>query len=175
MKPISKTAFYCCGIRMVDAESPQSVCGDIYAKRFMNEDGLRVIESFKNETKGNASNVARHRIIDDILRQSLKENPKTSVVIIGCGFDSRAYRLTGGIWFELDEPEVIAYKNERLPVSECRNALRRIAIDFSADSLRQKLAGLGIGPPVIVVIEGVFVYLTEAQINQLLHTLRAVW
>jgi len=37
MKPISNTAFYCCGIRMRDAGSQHPVCGDQFAKVFMNE------------------------------------------------------------------------------------------------------------------------------------------
>ena len=96
MKPISRTAFYCCGVRMQDAERSNPVCGDIYAKAFMNEDGLRILEAFKDETKPNASNVARHRIIDDFLVQELLADPSLCVVIIGAGFDSRAYRLKGG-------------------------------------------------------------------------------
>ena len=51
MKPISRTAFYCCGVRMQDAEASAPVCGDAYAKVFMNEDGLRIQEAFKDEVK----------------------------------------------------------------------------------------------------------------------------
>ena len=32
MNPISKTAFYCCGVRMRDAEGPSPVCNDIYVE-----------------------------------------------------------------------------------------------------------------------------------------------
>ena len=135
MKPISRTAFYCCGVRMRDAERERPVCGDVYAKVFMNEDGLGILETFKDETAPNSSNVARHRIIDDLLRQELAAHPDLRVVIIGAGFDTRAYRLKGGTWLELDEPQVIAYKNERLPASDAQNKLQRIAIDFSTDSL----------------------------------------
>ena len=105
MKPISRTAFYSCGVRMQDAERSTSVCGDSYAKAFMNEEGLRILEAFQDETSPNASNVARHRIIDDFLRQELLANPSLCVVIIGAGFDSRAFRLKGGTWVELDEPQ----------------------------------------------------------------------
>ena len=142
MKPISKTAFYCCGIRMQDAERSEPVCGDIYAKFFMNEDGVRILEAFEDETYPNASNVARHRIIDDFLRQELLADSGLCVVIIGAGFDSRAFRLKGGVWVELDEPQVILYKNERLPASDCANELHRIPIDFSTDSLEEKLSPL---------------------------------
>src|SRR5262245_51752481 len=117
MKPVSKTAFYCCGVRMQDAERPNPVCGDVHARTFMNDEGLRMFEAFKNETNPNASNVARHRIIDDLLRRAILASPNLQVVIIGAGFDSRAYRIRGGTWIELDEPQVIQYKDERLAAS----------------------------------------------------------
>ena len=175
MKPISKTAFYCCGVRMQDAERSNPVCNDIYAKLFMNEAGLQILEAFKDETKPNASNVARHRIIDDLLRRELLANPNLSILIIGAGFDSRAYRLSSGTWVELDEPQVISYKNERLPASDCENELHRIPIDFSTDSLEEKLSAFANRSPVVVVVEGVFMYLEEETIKQLLRTLRRLF
>jgi methyltransferase (TIGR00027 family) len=175
MKPISRTAFYCCGIRARDAESDHPVCGDVYAKAFMNEDGQRIVDAFEDETNPNASNVARHRIIDDFLRRELGAHPGLCVVIVGAGFDSRAYRLQGGTWVELDEPQVIAYKNERLPASTCENELHRIPIDFSADSLEEKLSPFSGRAPVVVVLEGVSMYLDEETIGHLLETLRGVF
>ena len=175
MKPISQTAFYCCGVRMQDAASDKPICGDVYAKVFMNEDGLRILDKFKDEVNPNASNIARARIVDDLLREELARTPNLRVVIIGCGFDSRAYRLKGGTWIELDEPQVIAYKNERLPASEAQNQLTRIPIDFSNESLEEKLAPFAGGAPTVVVIEGVFMYLEEATIRGLLHTLHLLF
>ncbi|HJT66539.1 MAG TPA: SAM-dependent methyltransferase [Pyrinomonadaceae bacterium] len=176
MKPISQTAFYCCGVRMQDAASDKPVCGDVYAKVFMNEEGLRILEKFKDETNPNTSNVARARMVDDLLREELRANPNLRVVLIGAGFDSRAYRLKGGTWFELDEPQVIAYKNERLPVSQAQNPLQRIAIDFSTESLEEKLsAAASDSGPTVVVIEGVFMYLEEESIRQLLQTLHRLF
>jgi methyltransferase (TIGR00027 family) len=175
MKPISQTAFYCCGVRMQDAESAKPVCGDVYAKVFMNEDGLRILEKFKDEVNPNTSNVARARVVDDLLREELAAHPDLRIVIIGCGFDSRAYRLKGGTWIELDEPQVIAYKNERLPASEAPNELQRIPIDFSTESLEEKLAPFAGAGPTVVVIEGVFMYLEEATIRGLLWTLHSLF
>ena len=171
MKPISQTAFYCAGVRMQDAELDKPVCGDVYARTFMNEDGLKILEKFKDETRPNTSNVARHRIIDDILRDDLAANPNLCVVIIGAGFDSRAYRLNGGTWVEVDEPQVIAYKNERLPAAQSKNELQRVAVDFSIDSLEERLSSFAGRSPVVVVIENVFMYLEQETITSLLHTL----
>ena len=175
MKPISKTAFYCCGIRMQDAESSNPACGDTYASSFMNEDGLKILETFKDETAPNASNVARHRIIDDLLKNELSMNPSLSVVLIGAGFDSRAYRLKGGRWIEFDEPQVIEYKNAKLPISQSENELHRIPIDFSTESLEEKLLPFATNEPVVFVIEGVFMYLDQLVTIELLQTLHKLF
>jgi methyltransferase (TIGR00027 family) len=160
---------------MQDAEASKSICGDVYAKLFMNVEMLRIHATFKDEVKANASNVARHRIIDDLLREELHATPNIRVVLIGAGFDTRAYRLSGGMWVELDEPQIIAYKNERLPVVDCKNELQRIPIDFSTDSLEEKLSLFSNETPVVVVIEGVFIYLEAEAIGHLLQTLRRIF
>ena len=58
MKAVSKTAYYCCGVRMQDAESNHPVIGDHYAKRLMNEEGLQYWQEFKEFKMPNASNTA---------------------------------------------------------------------------------------------------------------------
>jgi len=157
---------------MQDAQSAHPICGDEYAEAFMNDEGRAVFEAFADDTNPNTSNVARHRIVDDVLRCALAKHPNLTVVLVGAGFDSRAYRLSGGTWIELDEPAVIAYKNERLPLASCQNALNRIPIDFATESLADKLAKFAGRAPTVVVIEGVFMYLEASAIEQLLATLR---
>ena len=174
MKPVSRTAFYCAGIRMVDAEQAQPLCGDRFATRFMTEEGLRIFEPFRQLPYPNGSNVARHRIIDDLVREQLAREPDRRIVIIGAGFDSRAFRLTGGRWVELDEPQLIAFKEERLPAAGAPNPLQRIPIDFASESLPDKLAPFR-GESVTVILEGVSMYLTEEQKAELIRTLRQVF
>lgn len=175
MKPISNMAFYCCGVRMQDAAQTSPVCGDAYAKLFMDEYGRRIYDQFKEETICNASIIVRHRIIDDVLRDMLLSRSNLCIVTIGAGFDSRPYRLTGGTWFELDEPQVIAYKNERLPISECANPLRRVPIDFCTDSLEEKLSPISDGDPIVFILEGIFIYLNEHEIRKLLEILKKLF
>ncbi len=77
---------------MADAESSQPLCGDTYAKRFMEGEGLRILASFRSMKGGSrsaAANVARHRIIDDLLRHELEVTPELLVVVLGAGFESR--------------------------------------------------------------------------------------
>ena len=171
MKPVSKTAYYCCGVRMMDAESMKPLVNDTYAKKLMGEDGLAYWEAFKNQINPNASNIARCYIIDSWIKEQLHTNPDTPVILIGAGLDSRAFRLPGGHWVELDEPGIIEYKNSKLPQSECSNPLQRISIDFENEKLADKLLPFVTGKPPIIVIEGVLMYLTHEQRQDLFNTL----
>jgi hypothetical protein len=75
----------------------------------------------------------------------------------------------------LDEPHVIAYKNEKLPLSECKNSLTRIPIRFGEESLGEKLQPYSSRKSVMVVVEGVIMYLNEKVMNDLLDTLISVF
>jgi len=172
LKPISNTAFYCCGIRMRDAEGPRPICGDQFAKLFMNEQGMEIFRRFAGERGPNVSNVARARYIDDLLRVRLAADPQLQVLLIGCGFDSRAFRLSGGAWFELDETALIEYKNARLPPAQCPNRLQRIAIDFATEALADKLGGLASERAAVVIIEGVSMYVSPESLRTTLEALK---
>jgi methyltransferase (TIGR00027 family) len=171
MNPISNTAYYCCGVRMEDAERTRSICNDRYARRFMNEHGLRVYEPFRSETLPNVSNIVRCRIIDEYVQRELDVHAGARVVTIGAGFDTRPYRLRGGEWYEIDEPQIIGYKDERLSVAESPNPLTRLALDFASGSLGERLRAVPADGRVIIVIEGVFMYLEPDAIA---GTLRAL-
>jgi methyltransferase (TIGR00027 family) len=171
MKPITDTAFYCCGARMLDAAQDQPICGDDYAKLFMCDYGMAVFDRFKTLELSNSSIIVRHRIMDDMLRQLLYANHDLTIVTIGAGFDSRPYRLNGGHWFELDEPELIAYKDILLPSEHCDNPLHREPIDFAKEDLVDKLLQLPHNGPVVFVLEGVVIYLSENDVQNLLGEL----
>lgn len=175
MNPVSRTAFYCTGVRALDARSPAPLCGDRYAERFMDNEAWRLFAPFRRFKAPNGSNVVRHRMIDDLLRARLIARPQLRVVLVGAGFDARAYRLGGGRWVEVDEAPLLAFKEPRLPAAECPNPLQRIAIDFASESLADKLAPFAAQDresPTVAVVEGVLMYLSEAQIRTLAATLR---
>ncbi|MES9945130.1 MAG: class I SAM-dependent methyltransferase [Candidatus Thiodiazotropha sp.] len=175
MNTISNTAYYCCGIRMEDARKNRSICKDVYAERFMDERGKQIFEPFKSEKMPNISNIVRCRLIDDYLATELAENNKLTIITVGAGFDTRPYRSKGGIWIEIDEPQIINYKNERLPVQECSNPLSRISIDFTHDSLSEKLREESSENLTVIIIEGVFMYLEPEAIRKTICSIQGVF
>lgn len=171
MKPVSKTAWFCAGLRMLDAEGPDPVCGDDYARRFMTPEGLEAFDRFRGEWRALASNAARCRIIDDMARDVLRADPDHLMVLLGAGFDTRAYRLGAGRWVEVDEEALLAFKERQLPAAECPRPLTRLAHDFAADALEQRLAPWAGTTAVTVILEGVSMYIGP---DGLARTLEAV-
>ena len=171
--PVSRTAYYTLGTRAADAASPHPICGDTFAERFMNEEARRVWDDFKGFFAPNVSNAGRHALIDDHLRRVVAADPGATIVIIGAGFDTRAFRLTGGRWFEFDEAEILTYKESRLPAATAPNPLIRVPVDFAHDFLNDKLAIVGAPANVHIVVEGVLMYLSQAQRRALLETLKS--
>jgi methyltransferase (TIGR00027 family) len=172
MKPVSRTAYYCCAVRALDAASATPVCGDQYAVRFMTQDAWALFEPFRALAAPNASNVTRARMIDDLLRATLGSRPDAGVVTIGAGFDTRPFRLTGGRWVELDEPALIALKETALPADSAPNPLTRVAIEFDREPLEAALAPFRHLSSPVVVLEGVLTYLSAAEARASLHAIR---
>ncbi len=173
--PISRTAYYTLGVRAWDASLPKPVCGDSFARHFMNEEAESVWEKFTTFSRANISNAARHAIIDNYLREVLQSTPDATVIIVGAGFDTRAFRLSGGRWIEIDEPAIINYKESALPSSGAQNSLTRIAIDFSRESLREKLLPFKSDKNVHVIVEGVLMYLDNKDRKNLVLSLQEIF
>ncbi len=174
---ISNTAYYCCGARYDDAKSDDPVCDDQFAKFFMDKKGLDIYKQFDlNKLRnGKIANATRHRIIDDILSDTLMQNQETVIILIGAGYDSRAFRISGGTWVEIDDPNLIDLKNKLLPVTQCKNAIKRIPYDYRSESLKEKLPKIADSQKVVVVVEGVFFYMEDSAIMQFLEALKQAY
>jgi len=172
MDLIARTAWYCCGARAQDARAPRPVCGDTLAERFMDAEAQAVFERFPGLEEANVTSAMRHRIIDDALRDRLRQRADQRVLLLGAGFDTRAFRLVGGRWLELDQSAVLTFKEQKLPAAQSPNPLQRIPIDFATEHLADKLAPWAGERDVVVVMEGVSMYLHPAQWRQTAQTLR---
>jgi methyltransferase (TIGR00027 family) len=115
----------------------------------------------------------RHRYIDDHLKQLLDAGAE-QVVLLGAGYDMRAYRfaseLDGRPVYEVDLPAIsrakaatIASHAREFPAAN----VVRVEIDFEQQSLTDVLAdaGMDVGGLTFVTWEGVPMYLTRAAVK----------
>ena len=169
--PVSATAYWTLAARYADATGPRPIANDTYAERFMDDTARAVADRFRSLRRPAATFPVRHRVIDDLLRAELDRDPTLRVVVVGCGFDTRAFRLAGGRWLEFDEPELIATKEARLPASEAPNELVRVPIRFGHESLEAALTPHASTDPAAIVLEGVLGYLPDNARRALVVTL----
>ena len=120
-----------------------------------------------------SSGVARTRLIDDWVRGSV-ESGSRQLVVLGAGFDSRAWRmpvLAAIPIFEVDRAATATEKRRRVGVGVGeRPNFAAVAVDFDRDRLPDALAKAGFDPKVrtVVVWEGVTNYLTAAAVHSVL-------
>lgn len=169
--PVSTTAYWTLAARDDDARSERPVANDTYAHRFMDDDARAVAHRFRSLKRPFASFPVRHRVIDDLLAVELERDPTLRVVVVGCGFDTRAFRLGAGRWLEVDEPGLLAIKEARLPVAEAPTELVRVPIRFRDESLAAVLAPYATTDRVAIVLEGVLGYLADPDRRALLEAL----
>lgn len=122
-----------------------------------------------------SSAVARTRCIDDTMMAALSEGIE-QVVILGAGFDCRAYRLRNLVGlpvFEVDHPDTQVEKRAILrrasiPVPP---SVRFVSTDFHAGDLDQKTgaAGYSTNARTFILWEGVTPYLTESAVDDTLR------
>jgi methyltransferase (TIGR00027 family) len=119
----------------------------------------------------------RTRVLDDALRRFLAEGG-AQVVILGAGFDARAWRLGDSLGdtvvYEVDHPATGRAKRARFGE---QHRVRALSFDFERDalsSLPERLEALGHRreAPTFTLWEGVTMYLTEQAFEATLGAVR---
>jgi methyltransferase (TIGR00027 family) len=120
---------------------------------------------------GTRSSLCRKRYIDDRLAEAL-HGGIDSVVILGAGLDTRAYRipqLSTLPVYEMDLPPTIAYKERALRrlYGSIPPHVRLIPIDFDRQALADVLTihGYSLDQRTFVVWEGVTQYISETAVR----------
>jgi methyltransferase (TIGR00027 family) len=191
----SQTAEAVCWMRASDQrrKPAERIVDDPYAKLFLGPMLRAALATW--EASGRLGDLAerfapglvafvlcRHRYIDDCLRHALT-GPVEQVVILGAGYDMRAYRLARELEhrpvFEVDHPAtsrrkagIRAAHRRDLPDAD----VRVVEVDFEKDSLRDRLQAAGFQPGVrtFFVWEGVAMYLRRDAVKKTLHELREI-
>ena len=144
--------------------------------------GLRLSRYIDRRWPGpRPSAVARTRLIDDLVLEALGRGAR-QVLLLGAGYDSRAYRLPGISRvpvFEADHPATQAVKR-RLVRGAVRPERRRhvhyVPVDLLTEDLGAALTAAGFGAlePTVVVWEGVTNYLTGPAVDATLRRLASL-
>lgn len=105
---------------------------------------------------------------DEWTLEFLARHPDAVVLHLGCGLDSRAFRLdlpAGVDWFDIDVPDVIELRRKVFSEHE---HYRMIGSSVTEPGWAAEVPA---DRPVLVVAEGLLMYLAESDVRQLLQRL----
>ncbi len=148
--------------RLLDADSPQPVLGDPWAKTLMDRVDYDVTKSpiVKQRRRQTMSIAVRGAQLDIWTRQFLANHDRAVVLQIGAGLDSRVFRVDPGPnvdWYDIDYPDVIALRERFYPT---RPNYRLVASSATDPSW---LDAIPADRPALFIAEGVSMYLTESD------------
>ena len=151
--------------KALDAAAEHPILGD----RFAADAVARIDYDFKALKLPGGGEVTlpmRAWHFDQWTRAFLAANPESTVLHLGCGLDTRVYRIDPGPkvrWFDVDFPDVIALREQLYPE---RDGYRRIGASVTDPTWLDTIPA---DTPVLVVAEGLMMYLHEKDGTALLR------
>jgi O-methyltransferase involved in polyketide biosynthesis len=126
-------------------------------------------DKFKNSRLTQTGVAIRTRLFDSAAEAFITEYPAANIINIGAGLDTRFTRVDNGQikWFDLDLPEIIAVRSQFFFDTDRCRMIAKSVFDYSwLDEIQDKKA------PALLIAEGILMYFTETQIQELLTRLR---
>jgi methyltransferase (TIGR00027 family) len=176
IRHVSDTARWVAIYRAWESARPDRLFDDPYATRMAGERGDAIVQSLPHGESMAWAMVVRTAVFDELIVEAVAGGIGT-VLNLGAGLDTRAFRLElppALNWIDVDLPDIVAYRRQCLggetPV--CRHEHR--AADLTDPDVRARLlAHASEGGPVLVVSEGLLVYLTPENVADLARELHA--
>ena len=183
-----KMAAQIAGVRAAETYLPENerVFQDPYAEHFLSEDERGDLSNLEKLRAGlamydqmmpgvNGAIVARIRFIDEYLLDCIKEGLK-QVVIIGAGYDTRAYRFPevkdNLKVFEVDHPATQQVKILKIReiFSTLPDHVTYVPVIFGEDPLDRNLIDNGYNPNLktLFIVEGLLMYVPPPAVDMLL-------
>lgn len=110
----------------------------------------------------------RAKTLDDWVRTFIASHPESCVLHLGCGLDTRVFRVDPPMsvrWFDVDYPEVIALRQRLYAVRAGCELIGSSVVDPAW------LERVPANRPVMVVAEGLVMYLRDDEVQRLFSTI----
>ncbi|QIZ33973.1 SAM-dependent methyltransferase [Saccharopolyspora sp. ASAGF58] len=176
------TALMVASARALETKRADRLIDDPYAAMLVQAAGPAVPADFESSWQDAIDYIGlRSRFFDEWFEESCAAGVRQGI-ILAAGLDTRAFRLPwppGFRLFEIDQPKVLAYKDEVLAAHDARPGCDRhaVAVDLREDwpaALRD--AGFDPTRPTAWLAEGLLPYLpaaAEARLLEVVHELSA--
>lgn len=154
----------------LETEEPDAFARDPFAARLAGERGFAILNGMSWSMILRFGMAVRTRFLDELLAEALAIHPISTVVSVGCGLDTRPWRLDLPPelrWIEVDFPDVLDYKHGLLAAEQPRCRVERLSADLNDATQRRTIYEAAGTKRSLVITEGVLMYLPAATVDAL--------
>jgi len=167
---VSDTALMVAACRALEFDAPDGFVRDPFAARLAGERGMAILRALPQHEMMRFGIGVRSRFIDELLLETLASEKIATVLSLGCGLDTRPWRLEVPAdlrWLEVDFADMLDYKNALMSAETPRCRREFIAADVNDAAQRRNIYG-AVGPaPALMITEGLLLYLPAATVEAL--------
>jgi methyltransferase (TIGR00027 family) len=167
---VSDTALMVAACRAHETALEDAWVRDPFAARLAGERGPAILRDLPYAAVARMGLAVRTRFVDELVLEALEARAIATVLSVGCGLDTRPWRLEVAPdlrWIEIDFPAVLDYK-ERLMSGETPRCRReRLSVDLNDAAQREAMYEAAGPAPALMVTEGVLMYLPAATVESL--------
>ena len=175
---ISDTARWVAVYRAMETERPDALFRDPFAKQLAGEKGEQIVRTMKDGRSMAWAMIVRTQVFDEVIMAEIATDGIDLVLNLAAGLDARPWRLELPAtlrWVDVDLPDILRYKLETLRDAKPKCRYEAVETDLTNDGARRSLfARLGAeANRVLVVTEGLLIYLSDAEVGALATDLHA--
>lgn len=175
---ISDTALWVAYYRAMETEKTDPIFKDPYAKILAGNKGKEIVENLPHGKSSAWWLIVRTKVLDNWIMELVSQKKIDTVLNLAAGLDTRPYRLdlpSDLNWIEVDFEPLLSYKKELLKQEKPKCRLEQIVLDLSKVKERENLFKTVAEKSnnILVITEGLLVYLDEAVVVQLAKDLSA--
>ena len=167
---VGDTALMVAACRAHETELEDAYVRDPFAARLAGQRGPAILQALPHSNVVRLGIAIRTRLVDELLLEALRDNPITTVLSVGCGLDTRPWRLDISPdlrWIEIDFAEMLDYK-DRLMLGEKPRCRREcLTVDLNDPLQRRAIYAAAGSPLALMLTEGLLLYLPAATVETL--------
>jgi methyltransferase (TIGR00027 family) len=167
---VSDTALMVAACRALETDCEDGFVRDPFAARLAGERGMAILQAMPQPQMMRFGLGVRSRFLDELLLEALSAGRIRTVLSVGCGLDTRPWRLALPPelrWIEIDFADMLDYKDAHMSgeTPHCRR--ERLSADLNDREQRLAIYRAAGSEPALMITEGLLMYLPAATVDAL--------
>lgn len=171
MDKISETAFLVAMYRALETERPDALIQDPFARSLAGGQGVLQSAVLGRRQQDVDAIAIRTRVMDDLVERLVGSAGIDGILNLAAGLDARPYRLplpSTLQWVEVDLPEVLTYKTQKLQDHLPQCVLERVPLDIKLPQRNELFSKVNAAAEhCLIITEGLLGYLSAEDVAAL--------